>query len=59
MQKIKKIHRVDPEKNVSQTDGQVDGQTNRTDFIGPLSQRWRSDHAFQKFENKIFLNCLA
>ena len=27
MQKIKKIHRVDPEKNVSQTDGQTDRWT--------------------------------
>ena len=35
MQKIKNIHRVDPEKNVSQTDRQRDRQMNRTDFIGP------------------------
>ena len=47
MQKIKKTHRADPEKNVSQTD-----------FIGPLPQRWRFDHVFRKFE-KIFLNYLA
>ena len=29
MQKIKKIHGVDPEKNASQTNGQKDGQMNR------------------------------
>ena len=56
MQKIKNIHYVDPEKNVSQTDAQADGQMTRTDFIGPLPQSWRSDHVFQKLENKIFLN---
>ena len=39
MQKIKNIHYIDPEKNVSQTDRQTDGQMNRTDFIGPLPQR--------------------
>ena len=37
MQKIKEIHPVDLEKNVSQTDGQTDVQTdirtNRTNFI--------------------------
>ena len=55
---MKNIHCVDPEKNVSQTDRQKDGLMNRTDFIGPLLQRWRLDHAFQKFENKI-LNYLA
>ena len=27
----------------------------RTDFIGPLLQRWRFDHVFWKFENKIFI----
>ena len=37
--KIKKIHRVDPEKNASQTDGQADRQINKIDFIGPLPQR--------------------
>ena len=52
--------RVDPEKNASrQTDRQTNGQTNSTDFIGPLQQRWRFDHAFQKFENKISWNYLA
>ena len=30
------MQRVDPEENASQTDGQTDGQINRTDFIGPL-----------------------
>ena len=63
MQKIKKIDGVDPEKNASQTDGRTDGrtyrQTNRTDFIGSLPQRWWFDHVFRKFENKIFLNYLA
>ena len=29
MQKIKKIHGVDPEKNAFQTNGQKDGQMNR------------------------------
>ena len=42
-----------------QTDRQTDGETNRTDFIGPLPQGWRFDHVFYKFENKIFLNYLA
>ena len=60
MQKIKKIHGVDPKENESQTDGRTDrqtvGQMNRTDFIGSLPQRWRFDHVFRKFENKIFLN---
>ena len=41
MQKIQKIHRVDPEENASQKDGQTDGQMNRTDFIGPLLQSRR------------------
>ena len=59
MQKIKNIHYVDPEKNVSQTDTQTDGQMTRTDFIGPLPQSWTSDHVFQKLENKIFLNYFA
>ena len=59
MQKIKNINGVDPEKNVSQTDRQTDGQMARTDFIGPLLQRWRLDHVFQKFGNKMFLNYLA
>ena len=53
-----RMSRVDPAKNVSrtdrQTDRQKDGLMNRTDFIGPLWQRWRFDHVFQKFENKIF-----
>ena len=31
MQKIKKIHRVDPEKNASQTNGQTDTWTNEQD----------------------------
>ena len=33
-------------------DRQIDGQMNKTDFTGPLPQRWRFDHDFQKFENK-------
>ena len=36
-----------------QTDRQTEGLMNRTDFIGPLLQKWRFDHVFQKFENKI------
>ena len=59
----KNIHRVDPDKNVSQTDRQTDRQTdgliNRTDFIEPLMQRQRFDHVFQKLENKVYLNYLA
>ena len=52
MQKILKIHTVDLEENVSQTDGQTDGQQtdgqmNRTDFIGPLMQSWRFSHVFR------------
>ena len=31
MQKIKKTHRVDPEKNASQTDGQIDRWTDEQD----------------------------
>ena len=49
MQKIKKTHQVYPEKNASEVDRQTDVWTNRTDFIGLLSQRWRFDHVFQKF----------
>ena len=44
MQKIIKIHRVDPGENASQTDR--DGQMNRTDFIGFLPQSWRFNHVF-------------
>ena len=44
---------VDPEKNLSQTDGQTDGQTNWTDFIGPLTQKWSFNHVFQKFEKNF------
>ena len=39
MQKIKNIHWVNPEKSVSQTDRQIDGLMNRSDFIGPFLQR--------------------
>ena len=57
MQKIKNIHWVDPEKNVSQTERQGDRQTNGkmngTDFIGPFPQRWRFDHVFHEFKNKF------
>ena len=38
VQKILKIHRVDPEENTSQTFRQADGQMNRTDFKGFLPQ---------------------
>ena len=48
MQKIKKTHRVDPQKNASQTGGQMD----------PF-RRWRFDLVFWKFEKKVFLNYLA
>ena len=50
MQKILKIHRVDPEENASQTFRQADGQMNRTDFKGFLPQSWRFNHAFCKFK---------
>ena len=44
-----------------QTDRQTDGQTNRTDFIGSLSQRWTFDHVFKnskiKFSYIIWLDC--
>ena len=43
MQKILKIHRVDPEENASK---QIDRQMNKTDFIGPLLQSWRFNHVF-------------
>ena len=52
MQKIKKIHEVDSQKNVSdkqidkQTERLTDEQMNRSDFIGPFLQRWRFDHIF-------------
>ena len=39
MQKIKEVHLVALEKSVSQTDGQTDGQRNRTNFIRPFLQR--------------------
>ena len=54
MQKIKNIHRVDSEKNVTdrltdrQTDKQADGLMNRTNFIGTLLQKWRFDHIFSE-----------
>ena len=48
---------------MSQTDGntdrQTDGQMNRSDFIGSVPKRWRLDHVFWEFENKVLLNCLA
>ena len=40
-------------RKMHQTDEQTNRQTNWTGFIGPLPQRWRFHHAFQKFENKI------
>ena len=62
LQKTKKIHRVDPEIKMSQTERQTDGLMNWSDFIEPLQQTWRFDHVFWKFENKfsfeiIWLNC--
>ena len=42
-----------------QTGRQIDGLMNRTDFIGPLLQRWRLDHVIQKFENKTLLDYLT
>ena len=54
MQKIKNIHRVNSEKNVTdrltdrQTDKQADGLMNRTNFIGTLLQKWRFDHIFSE-----------
>ena len=54
MQKNKKIHRVDPEENASQTYSETDGQMNRTDFIGLLPQSWRFNHVFRKFKYKIW-----
>ena len=59
MQNIKKTHKVDSEKNASQTNGQTDRQMNRSDFIGRYPQGWRFDHVFRKFQNKIFLNYLS
>ena len=60
MQKFQKTHWVDPENNGSQANGQTThGQTSRTDFIGPVRQRWRVAHVFWKFENKIFLYYLS
>ena len=44
------------EKCVSDGQRQTGGQTNRTDFLGPLPQKWKFDHVFQKFEDKIYLN---
>ena len=41
----------------------TDGQKNRIDFTGSLPQRWRFNHIFQIFENKIlkiiWLDCEA
>ena len=53
--KLKKIYKVDPEKNASQ----VDRQMSRTDFTGPIQQRCKFDHVFRKFENKIFISYLV
>ena len=56
MQKIKNIHGVDSEKNVTdrltdrQTVRQADGLMNRTNFIGTLLQKWRFDHIFLEIE---------
>ena len=35
------------------TDRQTDGQKKWNYFIEPLPQRWKFDHVFQKFVNKI------
>ena len=60
MQKNKKKHSADLEKNASQTDGQTDRWRDEQDlYLGPLPQRWRFDHVFQKLENKILFNYLA
>ena len=60
MQKIKKNHRVDPEKNAPQMDGQTDRWTDKQDwFYRTPSAKMRFDHVFRKFDNKIFLNHLA
>ena len=53
IQKIKKIHWVDPEKNVSQTDGQTDGWTNEEEWF----HRTPSTNVFQKFKNKTTVQC--
>ena len=54
MQKILKIHRVDPEENASPTYRQTDGQMSRTNFMALLPQNWRFNHVFPKVENKIW-----
>ena len=46
MQKIKKILRVDPEENASETARQMD----RTDFTGFLLQIWRFNHVLEIWE---------
>ena len=38
------------------TERQTGGLTNRTNFLGPLTQNWKFDRVFQKFEDKIYLN---
>ena len=54
MQKIKKTHCVDPEKNASETDGQTGRWTDEQDsFCRTPLQRWSFDHVFLKFENKF------
>ena len=57
MQNNNKIHRVDPDKNVLETNGQTDRWMDKRTEL--LPQRWRFDHVFQKFENKIFINYLV
>ena len=37
---------------------QTDGHMNWSDFIGPLLQRWRFDHVFWKFKNKILFKII-
>ena len=60
IQTIKKIHRVDPDKNASK----IGGQTNRWAgkqgwFYWTPSAKMKVWLCFWKFENKIFLNYLA
>ena len=60
MQKIKKTHREDPEKNASQMDEQTDRWTYEQDqFHRAPSTKIEVRYVFWKFVNKIFSNYLA
>ena len=60
MQKIKKTHCVDPEKNTSETDGQTGRWTDEQDsFCRTPLQRWSFDHVFPEIREQIFLNYLV